>query len=302
MVRQLKKVKKKAYTEFQNTFLIDYLTINVKYFDVFRVLSLFLESCGNKEVCEENFVFFDKGAITSYNHSFRFLGQNFMTINWNPAHKEFGVSLNITGQGCKFLSYQCMMTLFRNLDKLQEEYDKIYEGREKEKEYQRIFNITRLDAAFDDFAGVIPVNEMVSSVKDFICTGRSISTLTFNTSVQIFSGGFNGKLYENIEFGKRTSTGRFRLYDKRAEQQLYDVDYWYRLELELRQEKANAFMRSLLDGCDFSDTFVVFLEKMFRPVDNRYKQNGDCPSAPYWVSFIDSLSEIEDGLKMYFWE
>lgn len=292
-------VTRKAYTEFQNTFLIDYLTINVKYFDVFRVLSLFLESCENEEVCEENFVFVDKGVLNAYNHSFRFLGEKFMTINWNPEHKEFGVSINITGQGCKFLSYQCMMTLFHNLDKLQVEYDKIYEGREKEKEYQRIFNITRLDAAFDDFTGVIPVDEMLLSAEDFMINARSVSTLTYPSSVQIFSGAFNKKAYKNIEFGKRTSTGRFRLYDKRAEQKLMDVDYWYRLELELRQEKANAFMRSLLEGYDFVDIFVVFLEKMFRPIDNRYEKNGDCPSAPYWVLFIDSLSDIQEVLKIY---
>lgn len=255
-----------------NCFSIDFLTVNVKNISPQDLLSLFCSSVQNDEIIIDNFVHRDFGGLRGYSRSYAFLDENFIRISYHHERLDFGVSIQLTGQGCKFLKSDDFIRFIQNLRK---------------KNY--LYHVTRLDIAYDDFNRVLPLNEMNDSVCNFIDYNTSLSTRILNTSVQQYSGGFNGIRYNNFVLGTRTSTGRVRLYDKRAEQKVEEMDYWYRLELELRQDKSHAFVELFVDGYDLSDLYVSTLTSIVRFVDDRYKTRGDCPNAEWFDSLLVEL-------------
>lgn len=259
----------------KNYFLIDYLTINIKNVVPTEMISLFCNIVRNNDVKIDNFIHFETGAIAGYNNSYRFLGEKFITFSYHTDFPQYGLTINISGQGCNFLKSSDFVDYISFL---------------KSNEYD--YNVTRCDIAYDDFNKIIPINQMIESVKNYMHTGKNVSTKILQSSVTIYDGTFNGIYYTNFKFGSRYSTGGLRLYDKRAEQKCKDLDYWYRLELELRKEKAHAFMNLYLTHYNnFADLYVTILNSILRFIDDSedYHNKARSKNSGWYTDFLAKL-------------
>lgn len=261
----------------KNYFLIDYLTINIKNVVPTEMISAFCNVVKNNDVKIENFIHFETGAIAGYNNSYRFLGEKFITFSYHTDFPQYGLTINISGQGCNFMKSSDFVDYISFL---------------KNNGYD--YNVTRCDIAYDDFNKIIPINQMINSVQDYVDNGTSVSTKILQSSVTIYNGTFNKISYTNFKFGTRYATGGLRLYDKRAEQKCKDLDYWYRLELELRKEKAHAFMNLYLTHHDnFADLYVTILNSILRFIDDSedYHNKARSKNSGWYTDFLAKLGK-----------
>lgn len=268
----------------QNRFVFDYLTINIRDMQPLKVLDMFCDIVKNEDVIPESFIEFDTGALTSYNRSLRFGGDRFITINWRTyVDSETGevvdcdtrqaVALNITGTGCRFMTEQDFYNLFSYLT----HHDVHY---------------TRLDVAFDDFSGVIPVDDMIDSLDSWTPQYKSVSTMSRFSNLRIYKHNSSFGSSYNFDMGSNGSTMKIRLYDKKIEQSRDDVEYWKRLELQLRREKAFDFIDSYLNNKCIPVCYVNFLSSFVRFLVRHNASNlSDVKTALWWEQF---LKKIED--------
>lgn len=261
----------------QNSLKIDFFTLNIKSpVEPSSVVKLLCDCSLNQDLEFDDFFHVPTGAIRGYNNSYRYLGENLITVSWHSDFFDFGISINITGKGTNFFSFDCFNNLYNELIKCDIQ-----------------FNVTRVDLAYDDYIGNIPVDNFLSSAHDFVSTNLGIVTNKKRETVTFYSGVFNNKLYENLVFGKRSSSEQlFRLYDKRAEQKRTDIDYWYRLEIELRSAKANKVCDLIFkEKCDFKDVFFKLLVSFFRPVEVKdCAKRANLPTAQWFQDFMNSLN------------
>lgn len=294
----------------KNRIVIDYLTVNFRDMLPEQVIDL-LCSFSNEDVVKDAFIYNDMGAITSYNRSYRFLNERFITINWRSyvdsltgevieLDERQGVSLNITGTGCRFFSekdFFKFLVICRKHDA----------------------HFTRIDIAFDDFNEVIPCEEMIHFLQSW--NGYCDSTISTNVrygSMRLYMNVamIDGQPFSafNFELGSNGSERQLRLYDKKIEQQRSDVDYWKRLELQLRRKKANEFIDFYLSYKNLFIPFSSFLYdfvRFLKPNDYSRRQRSLADVVDFYTDFIDYLrnftpQELEDVseqfLKQIFWE
>lgn len=140
-------------------------------------------------------------------------------------------------------------------------------------------NITRLDIAFDDHSGILPMYDMVS---DTLC-GLWVSKSRFWESVQSSKGS-------SLYFGSPQSLIRVRIYDKAMERGFSD-QHWIRVEIQLRDERAKAFLQ--LRG-SLGDSFAGVLRNYLRfvsPADDSNKMRW--PMRKYWDDLLGAAKAIQ---------
>lgn len=275
--------------ELKNRFLFDYLTFNIKGATVLQVLQLLCNSISHNDINVNTFDYFITGALTSYNRSLRFMSERFITINWREYTDEVtgevidlderqGISVNITGTGCRFITEKDFYNLFKNL--------KSYE-----------VNFTRLDIAFDDFEEVLPASEMINCIRSWTSDHRTVSTMAkFKNSRIYLNRSSKGFSSENFDLGSNGSSRKLRLYDKMVEQDRDDILYWKRLELQLRREKAAAFVNDFLLTKSIACCYANYLSDFVRfLVNNNYggKNSDKVETAPFWLDFLELLKSYE---------
>ena len=115
----------------------------------------------------------------------------------------------------------------------------------------------------------------------------------------IYTNHWNGYTSENLVFGKHRSARSFRLYDKKLEQKRLDIDYWYRLEIELRTKGKSknadiAFKQFINKEKTIYDLFYDNISTIVT-FTKEYKCNTASvvfmPKISYfWVDFLDYLT------------
>jgi DNA relaxase NicK len=169
-----------------------------------------------------------------------------------PAHESQDEYFNydVPGQACELLSWE----YFNGLESL------------LSSNYQNHYKYTRLDLAFDN-CSFTP-----SQVEDAIreCKVRSLAK---RESLQLHSSPFEKK--ENgeegthtVNFGSRSSERMIRVYDKRG---------FTRLELELKEARADLVARELFLADDISKWFEIMIGHLRDFVDF---------DTEWWVEFI----------------
>lgn len=286
----------------KNRFLFDYLTVNIKDMYPEQVIDLLCSKCSNPDMIKENFYYHDTGVLTGYNNSYRFLQSRFISISWRnytdvttgeiiDVDKRQGVALNITGTGCRFFTVQDFVILFTELINNHD------------------CNFTRLDVAFDDFTGMIPHEEIISSLDTWTGTNKVVSTRARLSNFRIYKNFSQGSVSNssfgyNFDLGSNGSSMKVRMYDKKVEQNRNDLSYWKRFELQLRREKAINFIYSFMETGSFAIPFAEYLSNFMRfLVDNDVLGNDldKVKTAPFWDSFIQALKDF-DSLKYTFKE
>ena len=271
--------------ELENAVNIDWLSLNFKNVQAEELLEIFCNATNDTNVSFENFVYNDdRGFVTGYTHSYSYLGTPYIVISFCPGRSEMGVNIQITGQGCKLIYFDDLIKFLEEISKITDDY-----------------KCNRLDIAFDDFNRIIPVKEMIESTRKELDEKNGITTI--NSRIKrdmmcIYTNHWNGYTSENLVFGKHRSARSFRLYDKKLEQKRSDIDYWYRLEIELRTKGKSknadiAFKQFINKEKTIYDLFYDNISTIVTFTKD-YSINSSTQYMPkisyFWVDFLDYLT------------
>lgn len=198
-----------------------------------------------------------------------------ISIHWSESFDQkhnSGCCVEMSGQGCRaFETFggKCFPRLLYDL---------------------RIMHahITRLDVAYDDFTGVIDIDEMFRACNalEFRCVKKSFSTqMTASDRDPAHFG-------KSVCHGSRSSDVFFRCYDKRVERNAQeDFSHWIRFEIQLRKEAAENFVNASGSlGEKFSAVLNNYLAYLVPDSDDSNISRWDV--VHWWSSFVDSVHSI----------
>lgn len=212
---------------------------------------------------------FDISCFVTADHSFYgykdrlyFDGVN---ILWNGRTESAGVLVEMSGQGCRcFESYglKDFMKLFEVLSA-----DNI------------IVNYTRLDIAYDDFDGILPLQNLVLDTLNQNYVSRSR-----NWECILSSKG------TTINHGSDQSNIKIRIYDKKAERSREDIEHWVRCELQIRRENVQGMIDLLLNPLlDIRECYFSVLNNYLRYIEHTDAETSwHSPMSFYWAEFVES--------------
>ena len=265
-----------------NRVLFDYLTISFKELSSDEVLNLVCDVFSNEIFKPENFVKNNHSVMTGYGSSYKLCDTPYISINWHKDFPDFGVSLNITGKGCNFLSEGDIKNFFNVL----------YGSSVKHK-------VTRCDVALDDFSGLIPYDTIIEYVQSFLLKNTAISTYTKNSSVSLYQNSFDNEGSFNCSVGAKGSERSFRLYDKRIEQKLKisECEYWKRWEIQARGNYATKIIEYYVkNDAKLSHLFSDFMFQTFRFLrskDKEYAIKGQATTARWYIELLEHIKRID---------
>ena len=140
-----------------------------------------------------------------------------ISVHYN-GREDMGVWVELTGQGCR---------AFEDHTKLPNKWDDLTKF-----VLENDLHITRFDVAFDDHTGVLDMK----TIQDAIEAQRYVSPSNFWETIRSSEG-------QSAYIGSPKSLIRIRIYDKAAERGYTDGRHWNRVELQLRDERADKFIR-----------------------------------------------------------
>ena len=140
--------------------------------------------------------------------------------------------------------------------------------------------ITRLDVAFDDHSGILDIKKLA----DDTAAGEYVSKFK---AWQVTIGSAGTCIYH----GSNTSELLLRIYDKAAERGYDSKTHWVRVELQLRRDRAKAFLEQ---GGSIGGRFAGVLANYVRYVD---EDSGDSnrrrwPLRSYWADLLAGSAPI----------
>lgn len=173
--------------------------------------------------------------------------------------------------------------------------------------------ITRLDLAFDDFEGLLDIDEMHAKL-------LSGHVQTRYRRVARTSGanlGSDEKTGDTVNIGSRKSASFVRIYDKLLERQAKNADvpdgvtHWIRVEVELKGDKADAVSEilgntalssSVSAGAEAAKLLYGLLD--FKDEDPDDSNKSRWQTAEWWLTFVRvntkrsvSLPKIERSIE-----
>lgn len=199
---------------------------------------------------------------------------------WDGHREDMGICVEMSGQGCRqFETSSCIS--FSQL------FEKVIASAEQ-------FHVTRLDVAYDDIDKTENGKGLLDIFKicKFAYTGRYISKFSKSHPEVDVDTDQHGNCVRahSCYFGSPKSELRIRFYDKAQERGGLDY-HWVRCELQLRRERAFAFL-SLKES--WGDRFFGVLNNYLRfIVPSKTDTNRRrAPSPAWWDNFLQSLDKI----------
>ena len=187
---------------------------------------------------------------------------------------DMGISLDMTGQGCRTFESYGHGDWFKLLAALCND--------------DRRCKFTRLDLAFDDHTGILNMKRMRYDLEDrnFVFRGK-------NTGYQ-----WSDDIEENIQgmtlyVGAKSSPVLIRIYDKAAERGFDHSLHWIRVEQRLRDDRALVAVAKILQHEDIGKVFSGVLHNYFSfrtPGADTNKSRW--PVAAYWAQLIGEAEKI----------
>ena len=280
--------QKNESRKLENCVNIDWLSLNFKNVQAQDVLEVFCEATKDENLTVSNFIYNDeRGFVTGYTHSYSYMGTPYIVVSFCPTRPEMGVNLQITGQGCKLIYFQDIKNFLSKISF-----------------YTNDYKCNRLDIAYDDFNRIIPVQQMIERTEQELDMNNGISTIISRIKrdmISIYTNHWNGITSKNLLYGKHRSARSFRLYDKKLEQKIEDIDYWYRLEIELRTKgkstNADDAFKEFIAGksifhifYDNISTIVSFIEDSVI-FSKGFKNTDNFVISLFWLEFLNHLNE-----------
>lgn len=242
-----------------NCFLVDWISFRCTSMDLGTMIDyLDLKQC----------------AWTSSNGFYGYRFRSYMdgiSIHYGNDEVE-GVLVEMSGKGCRafetFSEGMDWMTIFDDIL------------------HEKDFKVTRLDIAYDDHTGDIPIKKLFNDVG----AERYVSKFKVTSITREDHPGHVG---QTIYLGSAQSELRYRIYDKAFERGFTDGRHWVRFEKQLRRDYALRFLAMLEDTYyDIAACFSAVLNNYFRVVKppKVYDSNKRrWETAPYWKRLIDDV-------------
>ena len=155
------------------------------------------------------------------------------------------------------------------------------------------YHVTRLDVAFDDHSGILDIQQLFRDSDNQDGEQQFVSKFRKSRIEKEFKDGRPGI---TVYHGSKKSAVLIRIYDKAAEQDLPEDQHWVRVELQLRDERAEAFC---FDPAPIGVLFRGVLVNYVRYVDdpgtdsNRWRW----PMKDYWENLIEQVGRIRLYVK-----
>lgn len=251
-----------------NCFLFDWLTVSFEdlgFADIIGLLGM------QEKTWEEQ----KTGSRLRYGHRLAFDGISIHYTDNDDLRHNQGVCLEMSGQGCRDFESFGSSDWIQLFDDISEFHGKI----------------TRLDVAYDDFTGVLPIDIIADMARQGLFTSRM-------QRCQIFfdwaNHGEPDRCGLTIMHGSRSSDCSIRIYDKRAERGAWDeFPHWVRLEMQLRSGCGQGFLDRLLEVGSLGETFAGVLCNYLTyrcPTSDSNKRRA--PAAPWWCKFVRDAAAL----------
>ncbi|MDO4261337.1 MAG: replication initiation factor domain-containing protein [Eubacteriales bacterium] len=164
----------------------------------------------------------------------------------------------------------------------------------------RLGQISRLDLAIDD-AGE-KVHFTLDDVTMHLSEGRVVSKFrqyTNNVSRKINDGTMTGG---TIYFGSGQSDVRLRVYDKQLEHNTKHPEEpvshpWVRWEFQLRNSRAQAAVRYLLEGLSLGEAAAAILNNYIRFIELDDSNRSRCSTTADWDNFVGCVGRLSLTVK-----
>ena len=248
----------------ENLILYDWLTVSFLNVDKDTIIHLLgLDSAAWQEQ--------QTGSRLRYGHRISFDGISMhYTDDWDFKHNQ-GCCLEMSGQGCR--DYE---TFGKGDWWLLFDFIRLVKGK-----------VTRLDIAYDDFQGLIPIDIMADMAARYLYTARSQKMRIMQES----EDADPDHLGISVCHGSKSSNIYIRCYDKRVERHAWDIPHWVRLEVQLRNDDCAGFLAAPGQlGEKLRGVLANYL--LYRcPGNDKIKSRW--PVAPWWVNLLQGVSAIK---------
>ena len=248
----------------ENALLYDWFTCSFKVLD-FSVLIDMLDM--RKQPWKES----EKGSRMRYAHRLEFDGISIhYTEEADNARFNPGCCLEMSGQGCRDFEQ------FGSGDWDQLVRFCIASGG----------NITRVDIAFDDFTGVLPIDIISKMAMARQFTSQSQHLRIMSESVD------RDPSHDCISVcpGSKSSDIYIRIYDKRVERKRWELEHWVRCEIQLREHNAIGFLTAAGGlGDRYCGVLANYLVYRCAGADSNVSRH---PVAPFWAAFLRDASRL----------
>lgn len=185
-----------------------------------------------------------------------------ISVHYN-GREDMGVWVEMSGQGCRTFETLSAVGWERLFSFIQEAGLKI----------------TRLDVAYDDHTGVLPMREIINDTQD----GMYVSRSDYWETVLSSKGA-------TVQIGSPQSEILIRIYDKGAERKCEPGTHWVRCEIQMRDSRAVQFTKLQLPiGEAFSGVLLNYL-RYVEPADDANKWRW--PMRPYWEDLVADAQRI----------
>ena len=243
----------------ENIILRDWFTFTSKSHDPFEIVeALGLSSCSWTEV---------KGW---YGYRSRLFFGN-ISIHYDGA-EDMGVCCEMSGQGCRnFETYTTLPGKWADLLRFVSENN---------------LHVTRLDIAYDDHCGVVDIQRVKEDTEK-----RYFVSRFRNFRIEHSFSGEGEPEGLSLYYGSQKSDAMVRIYDKAAERGYTDGRHWVRIEMQLRGDRAAAFLDlDLPIGKAFAGALLNYL-RFVQPVDSDSNKRR-WEMTDYWFVVLGDVERI----------
>jgi phage replication initiation protein len=189
-----------------------------------------------------------------------------ISVHFDGHNEQMGICLDMSGQGCR------VFETFGHSD-----WSRLFETFTVTKEG---YNFTRLDIAYDDFTGLIPLEKIAKMVmkEQFVAKAKK-------WTVEQSSDGLT------VYIGSKKSNVLIRFYDKAAERGYENDVHWVRCEIQFRKERAENFVK-----CDkkIGEKFACVLNNYLRFVNSSQTDSNKArwKTCKFWLDFVQTIEKI----------
>ena len=189
-----------------------------------------------------------------------------ISIHYN-GREDMGVWVEMSGQGCRN---------FEDLSTLPGKWDDLFSFI-----HGNSLHITRLDVAFDDHTGLLDIDTVARDTEE----QRFVSRMNWWQSVRSSQG-------VSVMIGSPQSKVRVRIYDKAAERGYDDGRHWVRVELQLRDGRAEEFSKIPMQiGEAFAGVLLNYLR--FVEPDETDSNKSRWQMTEYWAALVGDIGRIK---------
>ena len=189
-----------------------------------------------------------------------------ISIHYN-GREDMGVWCEMSGQGCR---------TFEDLTTLEQKWGDLFTFI-----HGNNLHMTRLDVAFDDHTGLLDIDRVAQDTQD----QRYVSRMNWWEVTRSCMG-------VSCQVGSPQSKVLVRIYDKAAERGWTDGRHWVRVELQLRDSRAEEFSKIPLPiGEAFAGVLLNYLRFVEPDPDDSNKSRWQMTD--YWAELIGAIGPIK---------